>query len=113
MISTFTDLRRLATSDEREMAYHASVPDRARECARAAARLRAAGEHVGAGMLERDAAALIRMAHDAALCRLVAARLLTDVVMSPAVRQWLTEMSTPVTHPVNHHSQVAATPEVR
>lgn len=66
------------TTAEREMAYHTPVPEAVLRLRREVDRLRAAGEHVGASDLERDACALIRMAQAETLWRLAAARVLSD-----------------------------------
>lgn len=89
-ITYMTDLVRLATSED---LAPAPWPPEARELLARAAQLRAGGEHVVAGDLERDAAALIRIAHDRATEARVAARLLRGDVrhLSPAQRAWLAE----------------------
>jgi len=71
---TERDLLKLATYDERERAYSHSSAEAVQRLA-AAHRLRERHEYVGAGIIERDACAMIRMASHAELCRIVAERL--------------------------------------
>lgn len=90
-IIAHTDLCKLATSSERSSAYNTKYPDSVTKLLDEANKLRKANEHIGAGILERDAAEIIRMARDKAICKLVAARLLVtnDVILSLYTRQWL------------------------
>ena len=91
VIGTSTDLASLATPAERTLASSEPYPPEAVRWLANAARARKAKDHVVAGDVERDAAALIRMAQYRKLCQIVATRLLTEpsLNVSLGVMEWL------------------------
>lgn len=76
-VSVLSDAQVLAqaTADERVEAFHSPWPEKVTELHDRAREYRRLGEHIGAGDLEREAAAIIDIAQDRRLLEIVSSRL--------------------------------------